>query len=92
MRCYLDVWSEHGLLCYIMSLGTKNRLAQTASRCREYLRETHHDQLELVNEFISDMEGDDRDVGAWSKLADLKRSDKELIQRVEDQFQQWLNP
>lgn len=75
-----------------MSLGTKNRLAQTATRCREYLRQTHGDKLELVNEFIAEMEGPDRDAGQWNKLTDLKRNESEMLQRVEESFQRWLNP
>ena len=44
------------MITLLMSLGTKNRLAQNATRCRDYLRQTHSDQLELVNEFIAEME------------------------------------
>ncbi|MEY4483615.1 MAG: hypothetical protein RL693_1067 [Verrucomicrobiota bacterium] len=75
-----------------MSLGTKNRLAQNATRCREHLRQTHSDQLELVNEFIVETEGPDRDASQWSKMTDLKRSESAMLERVEESFQRWLNP
>lgn len=75
-----------------MSLGTKNRLAQNATRCKEYLRQTHRDQLELVNEFIAETEGPERDATQWSKMTDLKRSESAMLERVEESFQRWLNP
>ncbi len=75
-----------------MSLGTKNRLTQNATRCKEHLRQTHSDQLELVNEFIVETEGPDRDATQWSKMTDLKRSESAMLERVEEAFQRWLNP
>jgi hypothetical protein len=40
-----------------MGFGTKNRQKQTADICKQYLREKYRDRLELVEEFIVEIEG-----------------------------------
>jgi len=74
-----------------MALGTKHRLTQNAAHCREYLRKTHADKLALVNEFISEIQGGEGDA-QWNQFTDLKRSGREMLQRVDEAFLKWLNP
>ena len=74
-----------------MALGTKNRIAHNAALCREHLRKGHPDKLALVNEFIADTEDREGDA-RWNQFTDLKRSDHEMLQRVEAAFLKWLNP
>lgn len=73
-----------------MGLGTKNRLQQIAAACTAHLRERHTDKLALVEEFITEIEG--ADPTRWSQFTDLKRSDAEMLQRVDAAFEKWLNP
>ncbi len=73
-----------------MGLGTKNRLLQTANDCKNHLRALFPAQLELVNEFIAEIEGGGRDHMAWDRFSDLKRSRAELLVRVEAEFREWL--
>lgn len=77
-----------------MSLGTKNRLAQTAALCKAHLREQHRDQLVLVEEFIIEIEGTEeaQDLASWNQFADVKRSTAEMIQRLDAAFAKWLEP
>jgi hypothetical protein len=74
-----------------MALGTKNRIAHEAALCREHLRKAHHEQLALVDEFIAEIE---RGLGdtPWSQFTDLKRSEREMLQRADAAFVKWLNP
>lgn len=74
-----------------MNLGTKNRMLRDATLCREHLRQRHNDKLALVNEFIAEIEGDKGDA-AWSQFTDLKRDEREMLQRTGDAFQTWLRP
>lgn len=73
-----------------MSLGTKNRLQQTGTTCKAHLRERNPDKLELVEEFIREIEGSDPT--RWSQFTDQRRSDAEMLQRVDAAFDKWLNP
>lgn len=73
-----------------MSVGTKNRLAQTATLCKEHLRSTFPDQGDLLNEFIAEIEGADRDATAWAQFADLKRNSSDLVANAEAAFREWL--
>lgn len=73
-----------------MSLGTKNRLQQIATLCKAHLRERHADKPALVEEFITEIEGDDPT--RWSQFTDLKRSHAEMLGRVDAVFRNWLNP
>jgi len=73
-------------------LGTKNRIAQTAAACRQHLRQAHPNQRALVEEFIVEIEGPGSDAARWSQFTDLKRSEEEMLERVEQSFQKWLNP
>ena len=74
-----------------MALGTQNRIRHNAALCRDHLRKGHQDKLALVNEFISDMEASEGDSG-WNQFTDLKRSEREMLQRAENAFLKWLNP
>jgi hypothetical protein len=77
-----------------MSLGTKNRQKQTADMCKQHLREKYPDKLELVEEFIVEIEGpaNNSDVTHWGQFTDIKDIKKEMFQRLGAQFEKWLNP
>ena len=77
-----------------MSLGTKNRQKQTAELCKEHLREKYPDKLGLVEEFIVEIEGAPKnaDVTRWGHFTDIKGIKKEMFERLELHFQNWLNP
>jgi hypothetical protein len=77
-----------------MSLGTKNRQIQAADWCKEHLRETHRDKAVLVNEFIAEFEGlgKTKDITRWSQFADSKDIKAEMLERLDENFEQWLNP
>ena len=77
-----------------MGLGTKNRQKQTADICKQYLREKYPDKLGLVEEFIVEIEGPPKscDVTRWGQFTDIKGIKKEMFQRLEVQFENWLKP
>jgi hypothetical protein len=77
-----------------MSLGTKNRQKQTAQLCKEHLRQKYPDKLALVEEFIVEIEGPPvtRDVTRWSQFSDIRDIKKDMLQRLEAQFENWLSP
>jgi hypothetical protein len=77
-----------------MGLGTKNRQKQTADICKQHLREKYPDKLGLVEEFIVEIEGPPKncDVTRWGQFTDVKDIKKETFQRLEAQFERWLNP
>lgn len=76
-----------------MNLGTKNRLNQIGTQCKAHLRETHPTKLALVNEFIAEIEGPgEGDASRWGRFTDAKRSPAEMLQRVDEAFERWLNP
>ena len=76
-----------------MALGTKNRLKQTADLCKQHLREKYPDKLCLVEEFILEIEGSGKncDPTRWSQFTDIKDIKKEMFQRLEARFENWLN-
>jgi hypothetical protein len=76
-----------------MGLGTKNRQKQTADICKQHLREKYRDKLALVEEFIVEIEGAPKtgDVTRWSQFTDIKDLKKEMLQRLEVRFENWLN-
>jgi hypothetical protein len=76
-----------------MGLGTKNRQKQTADLCKQYLRQRYPDKLGLVEEFIVEIEGPAKncDVACWSQFTDIKDIKKEMFQRLELKFENWLN-
>jgi hypothetical protein len=77
-----------------MSLGTKNRQAQTAELCKQHLRDKYSDKLNLVEEYIREVEGigKERDITRWGSFTDIKGISDETIKRVDERFEQWLNP
>ena len=77
-----------------MSLGTKNRQKQTADLCKQHLREKYADKLGLVEEFIVEIEGSSQhpDVTRWGQFTDIKDIKKEMFDRLERKFEDWLNP
>ena len=76
-----------------MSLGTKNRQKQTAQLCKEHLRQKYPDKLALVEEFIVEIEGPTvtRDVTRWSQFSGIRDIKKDMLQRLEAQFENWLS-
>ena len=76
-----------------MGLGTKNRQKQTADLCKQHLRQRYPDKLGLVEEFIVDIEGPlkNSDVTRWGQFTDIRDIKKEMFQRLEAQFKNWLN-
>jgi len=76
-----------------MSLGTKNRQKQTADLCKQHLREKYPDELGLVEEFIVEIEGPAKncDVTRWGQFTDIRGIKKEMLRRLEIQFEKWLN-
>jgi len=77
-----------------MALGTRNRQKQTAELCKQHLREKYRAKLSLVEEFILEIEGSGKnaDVTRWSQFTDIKDIKKEMFQRLETRFENWLNP
>lgn len=77
-----------------MGLGTKNRQNQTAEVCREHLRANHKDCLGLVEEFIEEFEGSGKnnDLTRWSQFTDVKGIKSEMLERLDQYFDKWLNP
>jgi hypothetical protein len=77
-----------------MSLGTKNRQKQTAQLCKEHLRQKYPDKLALVEDFIVEIEGPPvtRDVTRWSQFSGIRDIKKDMLQRLEAQFENWLSP
>ena len=77
-----------------MSLGTKNRQLQTAETCRRHLREKYRAHAALVEEFIQEFEGPDKEkaILRWSEFTDIKQIEAEMLQRLDAEFEQWLNP
>jgi len=59
-----------------------------------HLREKYPDKLGLVEEFIIEIEGPPQrcDVTRWSQFTDIKGVKKEMLRRLEIQFENWLNP
>jgi hypothetical protein len=76
-----------------MGLGTKNRQKRTADICKEHLREKYRDKLGLVEEFILEIERGPTncDVTRWGQFTDIKDIKKEMLQRLEVHFENWLN-
>ena len=77
-----------------MGLGTKNRQKRTADICKLHLREKYQDLRELVEEFIVEIEGAPKncDVTRWGRFTDVKGIQKEMLKRLEEHFEKWLNP
>jgi hypothetical protein len=77
-----------------MALGTKNRQKQTADLCKQHLREKYLDKLGLLEEFIVEIEGPAQncDLTRWGQFTDIKDIKREMLQRLEIRFENWLNP
>jgi len=77
-----------------MDLGTKHRQRQTGDICKQHLRAKYSDKLALVEDFIVEIEGPPKnsDVTRWAQFTDIKDIKKEMLQRLEIRFDNWLNP
>ena len=75
-----------------MGLGTKNRQKQTADICKQHLRQKYPVKLPLVEEFIVEIEGPPKnaDLTRWGQFTDIKGVKKEMLRRLEIQFENWL--
>jgi len=75
-----------------MSVGTKNRLKQTADACKEHLRTTYPTQLVLVDDFIREIEGVGKaqDITKWGQFTDLSQKTDVMLKRLDETFRQWL--
>ena len=75
-----------------MSVGTKNRLKQTAELCKEHLRTTHPAQRVLVEDFIAEIEGTGKaqDVARWGQFTDQSRQTDPMFERLDETFKKWL--
>jgi hypothetical protein len=58
-----------------------------------HLWQRYPDKLGLVEEFIVEIEGPSKnsDVTRWGQFTDIKDIKKEMFQRLEIQFENWLN-
>jgi hypothetical protein len=76
-----------------MGPGLKTRQAQTAARCKEFLRAAHTSQSALVEEFIAEVEGAEPevDITRWGQFADPSHSTEAMLKRLDSQFNRWLN-
>jgi hypothetical protein len=98
--CPLKSWRNVSAIIYYsplkspMGVGTKNRQKQTADICKQHLREKYPDKLGSVEEFIVEIEGPPKncDVTRWGQFTDIKDIKKEMFQRLEVRFENWLNP
>ena len=75
-----------------MPLGTKNRQRHTADLCKQHLREKYKEHAALVEEYIQEFEGPDQDIKRWGEFTDIKQDDSEMLQRLDVEFEKWLNP
>ena len=66
---------------------------QTQDICKQHLREKYPEKLGLVEEFIVEIEGPPNNcvVTRWGKFTDIGDIKKEIFQRLEVQFENWLN-
>jgi hypothetical protein len=76
-----------------MGLGTKNRQKQTAETCKRHLREKYRDRGELVEEFISEVEGTGKnsDLTRRGHFTDASHIEKEMLSRLDASFEKWLS-
>jgi hypothetical protein len=58
------------------------------------MRQKYPDKLTLVEEFIVEIEGPPTncDVNRWRQFTDIRGIKKEMFERLEIQFESWLNP
>ncbi len=76
-----------------MGLGTKNRQNQTAELCKEHLRSKYTSQLDLVEDFILEIEGSgkSKDILKWAQFTNVDRNVAAMLSRLDEQFTGWLN-
>jgi len=90
---FLDNWLLRSIVVP-MALGTKNRQQQAAEVCKQYLREKHPENLGLVEEYIAEIEGTGKnhDVAKWGQFSDASWKNDEMLKRLGQAFETWLNP
>jgi len=76
-----------------MGIGTKNRQNQTAELCREHLRSSYASQGTLVEDFIREIEGSGKsqDILAWGRFTNMDRNTADMLGRLDETFNKWLN-
>jgi hypothetical protein len=52
------------------------------------------DKLVLVEEFIHECEGSgkERAIARWSQFADIKDVKEDMLKRLDEHFERWVNP
>ena len=52
------------------------------------------DKLVLVEEFIHELEGSgkERDITKWGQFTDASHIQSEMLKRLDEHFEKWLNP
>jgi hypothetical protein len=85
-----------GLLAQIFwlfnRLGADSRKVQAAESCKLHLRNHHPDELDLVDQFIIEIEGDENhpDKAQWSRFADADGRCDRTSKQLELEFERWL--
>ena len=75
-----------------MGLGNKNRQKLVAELCQQHLRTAHQEKLALVEEYIAEIESAGDTPACWTRFCDLKRDNREMLERLDADFNAWLNP
>ncbi len=77
-----------------MALGTKGRQSQTAETCRQHLRDKYRERAGLVEEFLREFEGTGKAQNPlrWGEFRDSKDDQAEMLGRLDEYFEKWLNP
>jgi hypothetical protein len=81
------------ILWLFIPLAAKIRESEVAEACKALLHEAHHDALNLVEEFIVEIEGagKDRDLSQWIWFAGAGFNTAKIPERLEREFQKWLD-
>jgi hypothetical protein len=90
----LNQFDYESLLVYsLWVLGLRTGRNKLHDICKQHLREKYPDKLGLVEEFIVEIDGPPKncDVTQWGQSTDIKDIKKEMFQRLEIRFENWLN-
>jgi hypothetical protein len=87
---YFDPYIRQFLPTSYMPLDTDNREIQTASICRQHLRETFRDEADLVEKFILKTEGSKQNAANWQEYSDGSQHQQEMFKKLDLAFNAWL--
>lgn len=81
------------LFWLFLRLRAESRQAAIAHLWKERLRQKHQDKIELVERFILEIEGEDRDITRGSRFADVSRKDDPtaMWKRLDAEWEGWLS-